>query len=88
MIGFISTPVTMSVLIKMKTALSLIYTLSSSPLHTHKDSQSSASRLLVTDLHTETVTSNYYKVFLLFRLQSLWNLGTKNSSGLIPPAYD
>jgi hypothetical protein len=25
---------------------------------------------------------------LLFRLQSLWNLGTKNSSELTPPAYD
>jgi hypothetical protein len=25
---------------------------------------------------------------LLFRLQSLWNLGNKNSSGLTPPAYD
>jgi hypothetical protein len=25
---------------------------------------------------------------LLFRLQSLWNLGNKNSSGLIPPAYN
>jgi hypothetical protein len=32
--------------------------------------------------------SNHYEVFLLFLLQSLWNLGTKNSSGLTPPAYD
>jgi hypothetical protein len=46
------------------------------------------SRLLATDLNTETSTSNHYEVFLLFRLQSLWNLGTKNSSGLTPPAYD
>jgi hypothetical protein len=40
------------------------------------------------DLNTEISTSDHYKVFLLFHLQSLWNLGTKNSSGLTPPAYD
>jgi hypothetical protein len=46
------------------------------------------SRLLATDLNTETSTSNHCEVFLLFRLQSLWYLGTKNSSGLTTPAYD
>jgi hypothetical protein len=46
------------------------------------------SRLLATDLNTENSTSNHYEVFLLFRLQSLWNLGIKNSSGLTPPAYN
>jgi hypothetical protein len=45
------------------------------------------SRLLSTDLNSETSTSNHYEIFL-FRLQSLWNLGTKNSSGLTPPVYD
>jgi hypothetical protein len=45
------------------------------------------SHILATDLNTETSTSNHYEVFLLFRLQSLRNLGTKNSSGLTPPAY-
>jgi hypothetical protein len=35
------------------------------------------SRLLATDLNTETVTSNRYEVFLSFRLQSFWNLGTQ-----------
>jgi hypothetical protein len=39
-------------------------------------------------LNTETSTSDNYEVFLLFRLQSLWNLGTKHFSGLTPPAYD
>jgi hypothetical protein len=39
-------------------------------------------------ISTETSTSNHYEVFFLFRLQSLWNLGTKNFSGLTPPAYD
>jgi hypothetical protein len=48
----------------------------------------STSRFLATDLNTETSTSNHYEVFLLLRLQSLCNLGTKNSSGLIPLAYD
>jgi hypothetical protein len=48
----------------------------------------STSRLLATDLSTEISTSNQYEVFLLFRLQLHWNLGTKNSSGISPPAYD
>jgi hypothetical protein len=47
-----------------------------------------ASRLLATDLNAEVIISNHYEVFLLFRPQSLWNLGNKNSSGLTPPAYD
>jgi hypothetical protein len=45
-------------------------------------------RLIATDLNAETSTSNHYEVFLLFRLQSFRNLGTKNSTGLTPPAYD
>jgi hypothetical protein len=36
--------------------------------------------LLATDLNTETSASHHYEVLLLFCLQSLWNLGTKNSS--------
>jgi hypothetical protein len=39
MIGFIGTSVTISLLITINIALSLIYTLSSSPLHTHQSSQ-------------------------------------------------
>jgi hypothetical protein len=45
-------------------------------------------RLLATNLNTETSTSDYCEVSLLFRLQSLWNPGIKNSYGLTPPAYD
>jgi hypothetical protein len=45
------------------------------------------SRLLATDLKT-TSTSAHYEVFLLSRVQSLWNLGNKDSSGPTPPAYD
>jgi hypothetical protein len=48
----------------------------------------STRRLLAADLNTESSTSNHYEVFLLFRLQSLWKLGTKNSAGPTPPAYD
>jgi hypothetical protein len=48
----------------------------------------STSRLLATDLNTEISISNHYEVFLLFRLQSLWNLGTKNSSGLLQLTTD
>jgi hypothetical protein len=35
------------------------------------------SRVLVTDLNTETSTSNHYEVFLPFLVQSAWNLGTQ-----------
>jgi hypothetical protein len=46
--------------------------------------------ILGTDLNTETVTSNHYEVFSLFRLQSPWNLGTQLKTLLLltPPAYD
>jgi hypothetical protein len=48
------------------------------------------SSLLAMDLNTENSTSNCYEVFLLFHLQSPWNLGTqlKLRLLLIPPAYD
>jgi hypothetical protein len=46
------------------------------------------SRLLATDLNIQTSTSNHYEVFLQFRLQSLWNLRSKNSSGLNRTAYN
>jgi hypothetical protein len=45
-------------------------------------------RLLATYLDTETSTSDRYEVFLLFLVQSVGNLGTENSSGLTPPAFD
>jgi hypothetical protein len=37
----------------------------------------STSRLLATDLNTETSASNHYEVFLPLRLQSPWNVGTQ-----------
>jgi hypothetical protein len=88
MIGFISTSITLSLLITLKYS-------AIADLHNFHFTVAQAlgfsvftSRLLATDLNTETSASNHYEVFLLFRLQSLWNLGTKNSSGLTPPAYD
>jgi hypothetical protein len=48
----------------------------------------STSRLLATNFNTGISSSNHFEVFLLFCLQSLWNFGTKYSSGLTPPAYD
>jgi hypothetical protein len=38
---------------------------------------------LATDPNTETSTSAHYDVFLLFRPQSFWNPGTKNSHSSI-----
>jgi hypothetical protein len=67
MIGCICILVTFSPIITISIELSLIYTLYSSPLHMHKDSVST-SRLLATDLNTETSASNHYEVFFLFRL--------------------
>jgi hypothetical protein len=48
------------------------------------------SRILATDLNTETSTSNYYEAFLPFLVQSPWNLGTQLKLCLLftPPAYD
>jgi hypothetical protein len=39
----------------------------------------STSRLLATDLNTETITSNHYEVFLSFFLQSPWTADSLNS---------
>jgi hypothetical protein len=94
MIGFISSLVTHSLIITLTlafntghTALSLIYTFQFTVAHALGFSVSTI-RLVAMYLNTETSASNHYGVSLLFRLQSLWNLGTKNSSGLTPPAYD
>jgi hypothetical protein len=48
------------------------------------------SRVLATDLNTETSTSNHYEVFLSLRFQSLCTLGTQLKLRLLltPSAYD
>jgi hypothetical protein len=80
MIGFII-PLVHSLLIRITTAISLIYTFYSSTLHTHLDSPSS---LVVCWQRISTL-----KLALQITMKSsLWNLGTKNSSGLTPPTYN
>jgi hypothetical protein len=66
-----------SCLITVNTGLSLIYTLSSPPLDTHWDSQSSLVVSWQWISNTESSTSNHYEVFLPFLVQSPWNLGTQ-----------
>jgi hypothetical protein len=67
MIRFTNISVTLYLLITISAALSLLqFTVAHAlgfPVFT--------SRLLTTDLNTETSTSNHSEVFLLFRLQSL-----------------
>jgi hypothetical protein len=87
MIGFISISVTLSLLITINTALSLIYTLYSSPLHTQYDCPSSlvvswqwnSTQKLALQI---TMKSYYYFVFnhsvLLY----------PNLYSTAPPAYD
>jgi hypothetical protein len=84
MIGFIDTLVTSS----LKLKYSAISDLHNFQFTVVLGFSVFASHLLAMDLNTETSTSNHYETFLLFRLQSLWNLGTKNSTGLTPPAYN
>jgi hypothetical protein len=78
MIGFIDVFFVLSLLITIDAVLLLIYTLSSSPLHTHSVS---TSHILAMNLNAGTITSNHYEVSLLFLLQSPW---TADSSELEP----
>jgi hypothetical protein len=88
MIGFISTLVTNSLSITFKySSIADLHNFQSTVAH-EVGLSVFTSRLLATDLNTDTSASNHYEVFLLFRLHSLWNLRTKNSSGFTPPAYD
>jgi hypothetical protein len=82
MIRFISILVTSSLNHTYYTAIAELHNFQFTVAHA-LGFQVFTSRLLATVLNTETSTSNHYEVFLLFRLQWLWNLGTKNS-----PAYD
>jgi uncharacterized membrane protein YfhO len=88
MIGFSSTSVTLSLLITINTEEWLIQHIFQFTAAHALGFSVSTIRFLATYLDTETSTSNHYEVFLLLCLQSLWNLGTKNSSGFTPPAYD
>jgi hypothetical protein len=87
MFGFISTSVTISFNYHQYSAIADLHIFQFTVAHALGFSVST-SRLLATDPKTEISTSNTYEALLPFRLQSLWNLGTKNSSGLTPPVYD
>jgi hypothetical protein len=82
MIGFNSTSVIRSLNNNSCSAITDLHNLQFTVTHALGLSVSS-SRLLAVELNTETSASDQYEVFLLFRLQSLWNLGTKNSFGLV-----
>jgi hypothetical protein len=75
MIGFISASVTSSLNHTYYSAIADLHTFQFTVAHTLGFSVST-SRLLATDLNTETSTSNLYEVFLPFLVQPLRNLGT------------
>jgi hypothetical protein len=87
MIGFISTLVISSLNYHQYSTITDLHTFQSTVAHALGFSVST-SCLIAMDLNTEISTSNHYEVSLIFHLQSLWNLGAKNSSGLTPSAYD
>jgi hypothetical protein len=76
MIGFIGTSVTLSLNYNQYSDIADLHNLQFNVAHA-LGFLVSASRLLTTDLNTETNTSNHYEVFLPFLFQSPWNLGTQ-----------
>jgi hypothetical protein len=70
MIVFIGTSVTISLSYNQYSAIADLHTFQSTVAHALGFSVST-SRLLATDLNTETITSNHYE-FLPFLAQSLW----------------
>jgi hypothetical protein len=73
MIGFISTSVTISLNYNQYSAIADLHTSQFTVAHALGFSVST-SRLLATDLNTETSTSNHYEVFSPLPVQSPWNL--------------
>jgi hypothetical protein len=76
MIGFSGTSVTSSLNHTYYSAIADLHNLKLTVAHTLGLSVFT-SRLLATDLNTETSTSTHYEVFLPFLVQSTWNLGTQ-----------
>jgi hypothetical protein len=76
MFGFIGTSVTISLNYNYHNAITDFHKLQFTVIYALGFSVST-SRLLATDLDTETTTSNRYEVFLPFLAQSPWNLGTQ-----------
>jgi hypothetical protein len=73
MTGFISTSVTISFNYNKYSAITDLYNLQFTVAHA-LGFLVSTSRLLITDLNTETRTSDHCEVFLPFLVQSPWNL--------------
>jgi hypothetical protein len=73
MIGFTSTSVTRSLNHTYYSAIANLHNFQFTFAHVLGLSVS-ISRLLATDLNTETSTSSHYEVFLPFLVQSPWNL--------------
>jgi hypothetical protein len=71
-----SNSVTISLNYIQYSAIALLHTFQFTVAHT-LGSSVFTSRLLATDLNTETYTSNHYDVYLSFLVQSPWNLGTQ-----------
>jgi hypothetical protein len=71
MIGFIGTSVTDSLNYNQYSAIADLHIFQFTFAHTLGFSVST-SRLLATNLSTETITSNHNEVFLLFLVQSPW----------------
>jgi hypothetical protein len=76
MIEFIRTSFTISLNYNQYSAIADLHSLQFTVEHALGFSVST-SRLLATDLNTETSTSNHYEVFVPFLVQSPWNLGTQ-----------
>jgi hypothetical protein len=73
MIGFIGTSVTVSLNYNQYSAIADLHTFQFTVAHAVGFSVST-SRLLATDLNTETIISNRYEVFLPFLVQSPWTV--------------
>jgi hypothetical protein len=94
MTGFTGTSVTISLNYNLYSTITDLHTFQFTVAHALGFSVST-SHLLATDLNRETITSNRYEVFLLFHLQSPWNLRAQlrtlsitHSSSLRLPAND
>jgi hypothetical protein len=78
MIDFLTLLCTISLNYKPYSAIADLHNLQFTAVHAVGFSVST-SRLLVTDLNTETITSNHYEIFLPFLIQSPWTADSLNS---------
>jgi hypothetical protein len=79
MIGFIGTSLTVCLYYNQYSAVANLHTFQFTVAHV-LGFFVFTSRLLATDLNTETSTSSHYEIFLPFLVQSPWDLGTQLKS--------